>query len=129
MNLKMKKNILLTFFLGTFFLGAFGQETIQKTVVVPLQTGTVTMTGNIVNVPILKENIDESNANYTVILTPISSNENIFVKSKNSDSFIVESLFVDKSKSPNVVVFDYVIFVTKTFQSAPTKIYTSIHDN
>ncbi len=128
MNLNMKMNILMTLFIGSLSLNAFCQENNQKTVVFPLQTGTITMNGNSAVVPLLKENTDESNVTYTVVLTPIGTSETIFVKSKSSDSFVVESIDIGKSKSEKEIVFDYVIFVAKKIQSPPTKIYQSIND-
>jgi len=128
MNLNMKMNILMTLFIGSLSLNAFGQENNQKTVVIPLQTGTITMNGNSAVVPLLKENTDESNVFYTVVLTPIGSSETIFVKSKSSDSFVVESIDNSKNKTKKEIVFDYVIFVPKIIPSPPTKIYQSIND-
>ncbi|MGZ4035053.1 MAG: hypothetical protein ACXVPU_08440 [Bacteroidia bacterium] len=127
----IKSNLLITLLFLGFYLHASAQENIQKTVTIPAQTGTITMTENSVTVPLSNDvNLmlhNSSNSSYTIMITPIGTT-GLFVKSKSDDGFVVGSTVnADSKNSP--LKFDYVIFVTETIiETFPTKIYTSIND-
>lgn len=125
-----KLALLFCFF--TISTSIFAQDNIEKTMIIPAQTGTITANSSAITIKLNTQALEAlgrlENGTYTVSLIPIGDCGQLRLKSKEKDQFTVALIPTENNTNVGSFSFDYVLFVSGVIKPMQIKIATSIFD-
>lgn len=129
-------NTLYRFFFLFLFVNIssviFAQDNVQRTMIVPVQTETITANANTITIKLNAEALEAlsrfENGTYTVNLIPLGDCGQLRLRSKEKEQFQVELIPTGSNTNVTSFSFDYIVFVSGVIKPVQIKIATSIFD-